>query len=535
MTTGLVTPQPRTRSGSIRPFTSHPLPPHRDLFKLPSSFTPPLSSFRLPHRLLFSNILRLPYRTIPRSNGTPNITPSQRRLLTDLGRDNSVVVTPANKGGNLVILNTHEYRTEAYRQLDDNRFYKPLNSSLTDANYCSITTILNDMLRKRQITTAQYNFLLRPRDTIRDRRFYILPKTHKEPCNWPSPLMPPGRPIVSDINSESYFTAKLITTLLTPFPPTLPSFVKNSKEFHTRVHALQVPPGAIFVTADIESLYTTMDPELCLTLTRQYLSTILTPALTDNIIKLLSINLLSNHFSFDNTYFLQTSGVAMGKSFAPALASIYLAPFDHHVTHHPLFSPILYTRYIDDLFFIWPHSLDDLNIFQLYLNSLIPGIKLTFSHHPFSISFLDLSVFSKDCVLYTKVYFKPTDNHCLLAASSYHPHHTFKGILKSQFIRYKSLSSLYSDYHQACVINSLTRRGYKRTFMRRLSNHVWFNSPHACVKSTPIPLILSYNNNNIHLAKQIKQVLQMSNLPNVNIITAWKRNRNIRSILNSSI
>ena len=198
---------------------------------------------------------------------------------------------------------------------------------------------------------------------------------------------------------------------------------------------------------------------------------------------------------------------------------------------------MLYTRYIDDMFFIWPHSIEDLNTFQLFLNSLIPGIKLTFAHHPNSIHFLDLSVFSTDSILYTKVYFKPTDKHSLLPASSYHPHHTFKGLVKSQFIRYKSLSSFYSDYHQACVLltNSLTHRGYKRTFMRRLSNHVWFHSSTIPDRPGSIPLVLLYNHTNLHLSKQIKDVVHQSNLANFTIITAWKSNKNVRSILKSNI
>lgn len=104
----------------------------------------------------------------------------------------------------------------------------------------------------------------------------------------------------------------------------------------------------------------------------------------------------------------------MGKSFAPHLANLYLADFDRIAMHEFRIKPLLYTCYIDDIFFVWPGSIKELLDFQLFLNNLIPGIKLTFSNSLTNIPFLDTTVFIEDYTLLTKMYFKPTDRRTLL-------------------------------------------------------------------------------------------------------------------------
>lgn len=66
----------------------------------------------------------------------------------------------------------------------------------------------------------------------------------------------------------------------------------------------------------------------------------------------------------------------------------------------------------------------------------------------------------------TKVHFKPTDTHELLHKKSFHPPHTFKGIIKSQIIRFDRICNNTEDFNTAIntVFTVLHKRGYKRTF-----------------------------------------------------------------------
>jgi len=141
----------------------------------------------------------------------------------------------------------------------------------------------------------------------------------------------------------------------------------------------------------------------------------------------------------------------MGKVYAPALANIYMLEFDEKAMNGFKIKPLLFFRYLDDIFFIWMGTLDELLEYETYLNSLIPGIKITLEYNKINCNFLDTTIYKQtinnETTLQTKVYFKPTDTHQLLHTNSFHPRHTCKGILKSQLLRFKRISSFVERLH----------------------------------------------------------------------------------------
>ena len=72
----------------------------------------------------------------------------------------------------------------------------------------------------------------------------------------------------------------------------------------------------------------------------------------------------------------------------------------------------------------------------------------------------------------TKVYFKPTDTLELLHKKSHHTSHTFKGLIKSQILRYVRICNKKQDVMIACgkLFAALVRRGY---FERNAINYMW--------------------------------------------------------------
>ena len=90
---------------------------------------------------------------------------------------------------------------------------------------------------------------------------------------------------------------------------------------------------------------------------------------------------------------------------------------------------------------IWNHRRKRLNTYLEIMNTHHAAVKLTASIQEKSNDYLDVTVFkgplmSSKGILDTKIYFKPTDTHQLLHKASFHPKHTFKGILKSQIMRF---------------------------------------------------------------------------------------------------
>src|SRR5215469_7273903 len=148
----------------------------------------------------------------------------------------------------------------------------------------------------------------------------------------------------------------------------------------------------------------------------------------------------------------------MGKAYAPALADLYLLEFDNAACNGNFADLIrLYFRFLDDVFFVFLGDVAELKNLEIYLNSLIPGINITLNYSPESINFLDTTIYkhnidNDNTILHTKIYFKETDTHQLLHKASYHPKHTFRGILKSHLLRFKPLSSTLNDYNGTCKI-----------------------------------------------------------------------------------
>ena len=197
-----------------------------------------------------------------------------------------------------------------------------------------------------------------------------------------------------------------------------------------------------------------------------------------DILELLELSLKGNDFEFNGEIFQQIKGCAMGKRFSPNFASIFMAEWESDILHKCHQQPFIYLRYLDDIFIIWQHTLEDLHIFIDTLNSHDSSIKLQPTIDHTSVDFLDVTIYKGHTYHTTgyldyKVFFKPTDTHQLLHAGSYHPPHTFKGVIKSQIFRfYRNCSSL-DFFNQACSVlfKALLPRKYSIRLLRRMKSN----------------------------------------------------------------
>ena len=132
---------------------------------------------------------------------------------------------------------------------------------------------------------------------------------------------------------------------------------------------------------------------------------------------------------------------------------------------------------MDDILIIWPHSKEEfLNFFDI-LNQQDDNIKLKATISDKSVDVLDVTIykgthFETSGYLDYKVFFKPTDTHQLLHRKSFHPHYTFKGIVKSQIIRFHRNSSNKPNFNEACSVlfSALKPRGYSTRFLRTIKS-----------------------------------------------------------------
>ena len=93
--------------------------------------------------------------------------------------------------------------------------------------------------------------------------FLLLPKIHKEAHKWTvANRIPPGRPIVSDVNSESYAISQFIDFHLAPYATQHPSYIKNTYDFLEKLQNIRTNPDALLISLDVDSLYTNLDNEM---------------------------------------------------------------------------------------------------------------------------------------------------------------------------------------------------------------------------------------------------------------------------------
>lgn len=81
---------------------------------------------------------------------------------------------------------------------------------------------------------------------------YMLPKVHK------NPTVAPGRPIVSGNGNMCEMICKFVDFHLQPNVETLLSFLKDTKDVLWKMEGMQLESDMILVTADVESLYTSI-------------------------------------------------------------------------------------------------------------------------------------------------------------------------------------------------------------------------------------------------------------------------------------
>ena len=145
------------------------------------------------------------------------------------------------------------------------------------------------------------------------------------------------------------------------------------------------------------------------------------------ILQLLRLVLHSMNSTFNDQHFLQIGGTAMGTALAPNYANLFMDRFETRALKSWDKQPLLWLRFIDDIFMIWNHGQEELDRFIKYINNIHDKIKFTHEASTESIIFLDTTVkIDSSRHLYTTLYEKPTDTHLYLHYTSAHhrPCHT---------------------------------------------------------------------------------------------------------------
>lgn len=402
----------------------------------------------------------------------PNLTINEGIQLNKLRKDTSLVIRGADKGSCIVIEKTSDYVKNGLEHLSDPNIYKEIPMDYTLSLVRRTNTLINNLKHFDKITR---DYLASDEKEVRTQQLYFLKKVHKTPMSI--------RPIVSGCSGPTEKLSNVVDIILKKGLEVIPAYLRDTKQFIQTIERTKLPKDALLVTLDVTGLYLNIPQLEGITRVLDYFYSHFPDETTPRhyLEALMRIILEHNIFKFAGKMFKQICGTAMGTKFAPTFANLYMASVEEDFLSTQTNTPIIWKRYIDDIFMVWTHGLEDLHKFIQDLNKH-SNLKYTHNISDSYAEFLDAVVhkdsrFNTSGILDIKPYFKNTNKFQYTHFRSAHPRHTFGGLVKGESIRILRLSSDKETYTKTLKFlhKKFKARDYPYRVIRKAMNKVPFN------------------------------------------------------------
>lgn len=164
-----------------------------------------------------------------------NLCSQHRKALRDLQYQPDLVIKPADKGGNVIVMDVGAYERMCLNIIDNRQWYWPISKTLVDNFTREYYNLIFKAYQLGIIDLSTWNYLnvKYPKKPT----FYSLPKVHK------SLKHPPGRPIVSGCQSLTENASALVDKYLNPHVTSLFSYVKDSIDLLWNIDGKQILPN----------------------------------------------------------------------------------------------------------------------------------------------------------------------------------------------------------------------------------------------------------------------------------------------------
>ena len=467
-----------------------------------------------------------------------NISIKERKAIRNLKQNTNIIIKPADKGEAIVILNKEDYIKEGERQLQQQQHYKKLDDfeKTKKKSIKEVETSLRSLKNKDYIDDDIFKLLFRPNP--RTSNLYLLPKIHKKDN--------PGRPIINSVGSLTETISALVDEILRKYSKLAGSYIKDTSHFLQEIQNIKIHPGDIIATVDVTALYTNIPHEDGIKKVKDFLTKhnapqeelVLVETLLEHILK-------KNYFEFNNEYYLQISGTAMGTRCAPNYAIIFMAELEEQFLSTVTLKPRIWKRFIDDIFIIWNHGEAELQNLLDQLNQFHPTIKFTEEHSEYGIPFLDTFTYIHESELRTRVYHNSTDNKQYLHYRSCHPLQQKNAIPYSLLVRAKRICTEEQHFitEARMIINKLRNRKYPEYILERAVNKIQELSrdqlltPRTRSEDQRIRYIISFNPSNPDMKSIALQHLHLLGRMRRNPITedkvqiVFRKSKNLKELI----
>ncbi len=403
-------------------------------------------------------LCHLEYLSFDLSN---NISLDEYNAIIKYQKEKPFKVVELDKNIGMAIISNQLYNDLAIELLSDHNTYSRINENPLNDIIHRVNEALLDLMIKEYISPEIFKAL--EVKTANLGKIRLLPKIHKDKFGL--------RPIISYKSNPTNGLCVLLDLIIRPFVEKSPSYIKDSQHFMQKNLNKKFPENANLFTFDVVSLYTNIKQEKCLDILSDFFKDKLEPDLGITISGfriILKLTLENNYFIFNDVFYHQIKGIAMGSIAGPSIANIFVSCLESHwIT---ISDPLSYVRFIDDIHYI---DNDDSKISSL--KEAFDDLELSMNTGE-SVDFLDLNISINKTTgeLDFKPFFKKTNTFSYLLPTSNHPEFIFKNIPKSLFIRLRRICSNINDFSffSLNLISHLVSRGYDSKTLHKIFNTV---------------------------------------------------------------
>lgn len=383
-----------------------------------------------------------------------------------------IKVLKPDKSNKTVIMDSTEYNLKINELLKDTTTYKKLKIDPTNSFQNKNNNFVKKLLNKSAITDVEAKNLIIHNAV--SPKIYGLPKIHKDGC--------PLRPIVSCIQSPFYKLSKFLSNSLSKITCNNNFYIKDSFDFKQFIDTIKIPINHKLISLDVVSLYTNIPITLISDiLTKKWVLLKQHTSLTlDDFINAVNLVLNNSYFQYENDFFQQLNGCAMGSPISSTIAQLVMEHLEETTINNLDFDITFFKRYVDDCLTSVPEN--KINEILTAFNDFHPSLQFTIETEKNNeINFLDLTLIRNvnENNIKTKWYTKKTWSGRYLNYNSNHPNKQKRSVVIGLTDRAIALTSpefrpeILKKVKQTLLNNHFPEKLITRIVKQRI--HVFYN------------------------------------------------------------
>lgn len=337
------------------------------------------------------------------------LTKAQYATIKEFKNNPDIVIRKADKSNTFVLMRKVDYCKKIDAILSDRTKFQKITKDPTE----DLKKQINSSIAVINAEASPDNFM-KLEGHYEPGYIYGNPKIHKNLND------PPLRPIISQIGTVVYETAKKLNSIIAKYMPKQ-HVIDSTYEFIEICKTIKNPK--FFASLDVESLFTNVpvSETIEIILNHVYENPNIPPPHIPKLIMKKLLNTCTTKSPFrnsDGALFVQTDGVSMGSPLGPTFASYYMCELENRALQTVQNRPKVYCRYVDDCF-LAIESFDQLvtlkNYFEensvlhftyeMEVNKRLPFLDVLLNRSPNGV---DTNVFrkttnSEECINYKSI------------------------------------------------------------------------------------------------------------------------------------